>query len=55
MLKYQNVIQFDNVSEFKSHNAGLLEKYNTGTEIITTKYMHIHTGFVEFSNKDLTK
>ena len=52
-LTYPSTFQCDNGSEFKVGVTKLLEKHRV--KIVTTKYKHIHTAFIEALNKILTE
>ena len=55
VFKYPKVFQCDNGSEFKGEVTKLLEKNSAEIRRATTKYKHVHTGFVEAFNKVLAK
>ena len=47
MFKYPKVYQCNNGSEFKGEMTKFLEKHSANIRRATTKYKHMHTGFVE--------
>ena len=55
VFKYLKVFQCDNGSEFKAEVTKLLEKHSVEIRRATTKYKHMHTGFVEAFNRELAK
>ena len=55
VLKYPEVFQCDNGSEFKNEVSWLVEKRNVDVRRATTKYKHTHTSFVEAFIKELAK
>ena len=54
-LKYPEVFQCDNGSEFKADVTNLLEKNKVKIIRSTTRYKHTHTAFVESLNKILAE
>ena len=54
-LKYPEIFQCDNGSEFKGYVTKLLEKHGVKINRTTTKYHHRFTAFVERMNKPLPK
>ena len=55
VFKYPKVFQCDNGSEFKGEVTKFLEKHSVEIRRATTKYKHMHTGFVEAFNRELAK
>ena len=55
VLKYPEVFQCNNGSEFKNEVSWLVEKRNVDVRRATTKYKHTHTSFVEAFIKELAK
>ena len=54
-LKYPKIFQCDNGSEFKGDVTKMLEKNEVKIRLVTTKYKHTHTAFVEALNKILAE
>ena len=54
-LTFPNIFQSDNGSKFKGEVTGILEKHGLKTRCVMTKYMHMHTAFVEALNKLLAE
>ena len=54
-LKWPEVFQCDNGSEFKADVTKLLEAHDGKINRVTTKYKHRHTAFIESFNKMLQK
>ena len=54
-LKYPEIFQCDNGSEFKGEVTKMLEKQEVKICRVTTKYKHTHTAFVEALNKILAE
>ena len=54
-LTYHKIFQCDNGSEFKGEMTKMLEKHEVKIQLVTTKYAHTHTAFVEALNKILTE
>ena len=54
-LMYPKIFQCDNGSEFKGEATKMLEKHEVKIRLVTTKYKHTHTAFVEALNKILTE
>ena len=54
-LTYPNIFRCHNGSEFKGEVTKMLEKHEVKIQLITTKYKHTHTAFVEALNKILTQ
>ena len=54
-LKWPEVFQCDNGSEFKGEVTKLLESHDVKINRVTTKYKHTHTAFVENFNKVLAE
>ena len=54
-LKYPKIFQCDNGSEFKGDVTKMLEKNEVKIQLVTMKYKHTHTGFVEALNKILAE
>ena len=50
LLKWPEVFQCDNGSEFKPDVKNLLEAHEVKNNHVTTKYKHTHTAFVESFN-----
>ena len=54
-LKYPQIFQCDNGSEFKGDVTKMLEKNEVKIRRVMTKYKHTHTAFVKALNKILTE
>ena len=54
-LMYPSTFQWNNGSEFKGEVTKMLEKQEVKIRLVTTKYAHTHTAFVEALNKILTE
>ena len=54
-LKYPKIFQCDNGSKFKGDVTKMLEKNDVKIWLVTMKYKHTHTAFVEALNKILTE
>ena len=54
-LTYPKIFQCDNDSEFKGEVTKMLEKHEVKIQLVTTKYKHTHTTFVEALNKILSE
>ena len=54
-LQYPKIFQCDNGSEFKGEVTKMLEKQEVKILLVTTKYKHTHTAFVEALNKILAE
>ena len=54
-LTYPKIFQCDNGSEFKGEVTKMLEKHEVKIQLVTTKYKHTHTAFVEALNKILAE
>ena len=54
-LKYPEIFQCDNGSEFKGDVTKMLEKNEVKIRRVTTKYKHTHTAFVKALNKILAE
>ena len=52
-LMYPKIFQCDNGSKFKGEVTEMLEKHEVKIQLVTTKYKHTHTAFVEALNKIL--
>ena len=54
-LKYPQIFQCDNGSEFKGDVTKMLDKNKVKIQRVTTKYKHTHTAFVNALNKILAE
>ena len=54
-LTYPKIFQCDNGSKFKGEVTKTLEKQEVKIKLVTMKYKHTHTAFVEALNKILTE
>ena len=54
-LTYPSTFQCDNGSEFKGKVTKMLEKHKVKIQLVTTKYKHTHTAFIEALNKILAE
>ena len=48
-LTYPEIFQCDNGSEFKGEMTKMLEKHEVKIRLVTSKYAHIHTAFLQSS------
>ena len=54
-LTYPKIFRCHNGSEFKGEVTKMLEKHEVKIQLVTTKYKHTHTAFVEALNKILAE